>query len=237
MNGLAETRKWTVALAAVFCLGSIGYRVLTAPTVPDLAPTVAQANTSLKALPAVLAHVQTASDAATGLLQAATGTVKAAAPVVASFSGTAGKLNDAVELTSHRINDLCPLPAAVDAAIHPCGTLADTNRTLATLRGTSGQVEIALGQFNKHEGDLFTQESAAYSHMDKSVVDFDALVSDKDLKANIANAATITGNLAAISTEGKDWLHLKLYPTKKKGFLSGFEGAGDAAKHWMPPLF
>jgi hypothetical protein len=233
MSYQSEFRATAVALAAVFCLGSIGYRVLTAPEIPDLAPTVTKLNatitaasTALQGLPAVLTHVQTTSDAATGVL-------RSASPVVASFAGTAGKLNDTIDLTSHRLNDLCPLPPDV----RPCGTLADTNRTLATLRGTSGQVERSLILFNQHEGDLFTQESAAYAGMNKSVLDFDALVSDPDLKANIHNSAIITGNFAAISTEGKDWLHLRLYPTKKKGFVSGFEATGDAAKHWMPPLF
>jgi hypothetical protein len=105
------------------------------------------------------------------------------------------------------------------------------------LRGTSGQVEGALRVFNKHEGDLFAQESAAYSSMNKSVLDFDALVSDPDLRAVVHNSATITGNFAAISTDGKDWLHLKLAPTKTKGFVSGFEATGDVMKHWIPSLF
>lgn len=222
-TGLSELRKWAVAIAAVFCLSSIGYRVW---TIPDLAPTVTKLNgtitaasTALQRLPAVLSHVQTASDAATGVLHSAS-------PVVASFSGTAGKLNDTIDLTSHRLNDLC----GTDTAIHPCGTLADTNRTLATLRGTSGQIERSLIAFNGHEGDLFAQESAAYSSMNKSVMDFDALVSDPDLKA-------ITGNFAAISTDGKDWFHLKLAPTKKRGFVAGFEATGDVMKHWIPSLF
>jgi hypothetical protein len=223
VNWGTEFRATAVALAAVFCLSSIGYRVLTAPTVPDLAPTVAQANT-------VLTHVQSASDAATGLLQAATGTVKAATPAVSGLAVTEGKINAVVDLTSHRINDLCGPDA-------PCGTLADVNRTLATLRGTSGQVERSLIVFNQHEGDLFTQESAAYSAMDKSVLDFDATVSDPDLKANIHNSATITGNFAAITTDGKTWVHQQLFPTKKKGFVAGFEATGDVAKHWIPSLF
>lgn len=44
MNWQTELRAWAVALAAVFCLSAIGYRVVTAP---DLSPTVARANTAL----------------------------------------------------------------------------------------------------------------------------------------------------------------------------------------------
>lgn len=227
MIWLAELRKWAVAIAAVFCLSSIGYRALTAP---DLAPTITRLNgtitvasTALQGLLAVLSHVQTTSDAATGIL-------RSASPVVASFKGTAGKLNGTIDLTSHRINDLCGPQG-------PCGTLADVNRTLATLRGTSGQVERTLIVFNDHEGDLFTQESAAYSAMNKSVADFDSLISNPDIGAIIHNGATTTGNIAAISTDGRDWVHLKLAPTKRKGFVSGFEATGDVMKHWIPSIF
>lgn len=233
MTALAETRRWAVASAAVFCLGSIGYRVWTAPTVPDLAPTVTRLNgtitaasTALQGIPAVLRHVQTVSDSATGVLRAAT-------PVVASFKDTASGLNAAIDLTSHRLNDLC----GTDVAVHPCGTLADTNRTLATLRGTSGQVERSLIVFNQHEGDLFAQESTAYASMNKSVLDFDALVGDPDFKATVGNVETTSENFAAITTDGKGWIHQKLYPTKKKGVASAFDAAGDRVHHWEPSIF
>jgi len=179
--------------------------------------------TILDSVPGVLIHTQTAADAAANVLQAAV-------PVVASFK-------DTIDLTSHRLFDLCPLPGATDAAIHPCGTLADFNRTLATLRGTSGQVEGALREFNKHEADLFTQENAAYTHMDTAVLNLNLLVADPDLKASIHNAAAITSDVAGITTDGRFWFLQKLFPTKKRGFISGFEATGDVAKHWMPSIF
>jgi hypothetical protein len=170
--------------------------------------------------------------------------VTKAGPVLDNLASTETKLGAAVDLTSGHINDLCPLPGAVDAAIHPCGSLADFNRSLATFRGTSGQVEKSLRMFNSHESDLFAQEHDAYAAMDKSVTDFDGLVSDPDLKATIGNGKTISGNLAVTSgnfatmtTDGKDWLHLKLYPTKKQGLANGFDAAGDRVHHWMPSIF
>jgi hypothetical protein len=163
--------------------------------------------------------------------------VKKVGPVLDNLASTETKLGDAVDLTSHHVNDLCPPASAVDAAIHPCGSLADLNKTLATLRGTSGQVESALLVFNKHEADLFTQESTAYSHMDKSVLDFDALVSDPDLKATIRGGAATASNVAAITSDGRVWLHQQLFPTKKKGIADAFDAAGDRAKHWMPSIF
>jgi hypothetical protein len=162
---------------------------------------------------------------------------KAATPAVVGLRSTEGKLNATIDLTSHRINDLCPDPKAVDAAIHPCGTLADADRTLATLRGSSGQLERSMLVFNQHEGDLFTQESAAYAELQKSVSDFDAAVTNPDLATMVHSGAAITTDAAAVTHDGRTWIHQKLFPTKKKGFVSGFEATGDVAKHWMPSIF
>lgn len=164
-----------------------------------------------------------------GVTKAATGLLEAAKPVVAS-------LQTSIDLTTHRLDDLCPT-GTVDAEIHPCGTLADTNRTLATLRGTSGQVEQSMLMFNSHETNLFAQEHDAYGAMQKSVVDFDTMVSDPNIPAMFANGRSITGDAAGITHDGHIWLHQKLFPTKKKGVLSGFEATGDAVHHWLPPLF
>lgn len=220
---MSETRAWAVTIAAVFCLSAVGYRVMTAP---DINPTVERANIALdiasSALPATLSHVQATSDAATKLLDEAR-------PAVRGLTTTEKALNASIDLTSHRLNDLC-LPG-------PCGTLADTNRTLATLRGTSGEVERSLLTFNRHEGDLFTQESIAYGQFQTTMTDIDHVAGDQDILALIGNARTISGDAAAMTTDGRGWLHQKLYPTKRKGFISGFEATGDVAKHWMPPLF
>ena len=223
MNAL-DTMKILVCAAAIFCLGSIGYRVYTAPDIyPALTSVVATsdaATAALKSLPVALRHVQTTSDAATGLLYAAR-------PAVV-------KLNSAIDLTSHRLNDICP---GVTEAARPCGTLADANRTLATLRGTSGQVERSLFTFNRHEEELFVQEGAAYDQFQTSMRHFDGLVGDPNLPAIVMNARLMSDDAAGMTHDGREWFHGKLYPTKRKGFVSGFEATGDAVRHWMPPLF
>ena len=161
--------------------------------------------------------------------------LRTANSTVATLKTTTNKLSAAIDTTSRNIN--APCPGAAEAALHPCGTLADFNRTLATARGTAGQVEVSLRTFNTHDAELYGQEKDAYTAMSKSVIDFDTLVSDPELRMNIHNAAVITGNAATISTDGKNWLHAKLYPTKKKGLISGFEATGDVVHHWLPPLF
>lgn len=214
-----------VALASIaFAFIAVGYVALNIESKVEtaIADIGQYTDVATQQLGATLGYVQTATDSATKLLDAAT-------PVVAGLKTTTAKLNAAIDLTNHRLNDLC-LPG-------PCGTLADTNRTLATLRGTSGQVEKSLVVFNKHEDDLFVQENSAFVAMHKSVTDFSNLVTNPDLFAVVGNAKSITGDAAGMTHDGRDWLHGKLYPTKKKGFVSGFEATGDVAKHWMPSLF
>lgn len=99
----AEMRAWALAgagvlalFAVVFALGTIGWRVMTAPQLPDLAPT----------------------------LQA--------------------------------INRPCPGKGEKHPA--PCGTLADVNRTLASIRGTFGQIELAANHENANLTALDMQE-------------------------------------------------------------------------------
>jgi len=231
MSLSSEIRSWVVASAATLCLCAIGYRVY---TIPDLAPTVTKLNATLTAastglqdVSALVSHAQSTTDAATGVLRAAT-------PIVAGLQTTESKLNDSIDLTSHRLNDLCPQPG--DTA-HPCGTLADANRTLAGFRDTSVQVAVSVKAFHQHEGDLFTQESEAYAALHKSVTDLDTLVSNPNLTGMLSDGKTITGNAAAVTTDGKIWVHGKLYPTKRKGFISGAEAVGDFLKHYEPPLF
>jgi hypothetical protein len=235
MSGSSEVRAWALATAGVICLSAVTYRVMSAPAIPDLTLPIAKLNAGLETINTgaqqiapTLTHLQTVADAATGVLRAAQ------API-SKLSTTEGKLNDAIDLTSHRITDLCPDPKAIDAAMHPCGTLADTNRTLATLRGTAGQAERSMIVFNAHEGSLFTQEQAAYGQLNTTVSDIDdtALA----IKPLIANGVVITGNAAAITGDGRTWVHQKLYPTKKKGFISSVEATGDVFMHWVPPLF
>jgi hypothetical protein len=232
MSLSSEIRSWALAVAGVLCLSAITYRVWTLPSsaAQTIAPVAASLTSAAQTIAPVANHLQATADAATRLLDAAQ-------PVVLKLSTTEAALNDAVALTSHRLNDLCPVPNAPDAALRPCGTLADFNRTLATVRGTAGQAEESMIVFNKHEGDLFTQESAAYSKLDASVTDFDNLVTDPDLKGIIGNGNVVLANAAAVTTDGRTWVHQKLFPTKRKGFISGFEATGDVLMHWVPPIF
>ncbi|MFP5276976.1 MAG: hypothetical protein ACLGPM_07665 [Acidobacteriota bacterium] len=53
----------------------------------------------------------------------------------------------------------------------PCGTLADVNQTLATIRGTFGQVEIAANHENRQLTTLDAQERALFSNLQGTLSD------------------------------------------------------------------
>jgi hypothetical protein len=46
---------------------------------------------------------------------------------------------------------------------HPCGTLADLNKTMATIRGTVGQIEIAANHEDRNLTTLDRQESVLFA--------------------------------------------------------------------------
>lgn len=63
------------------------------------------------------------------------------------------------------------------------------------------------------------------------------LLSDSNLKRILANSGDMTDSGRSILKDGADEVHSFTHPTKKRGFIAGFEASGDVAKHWMPPIF
>lgn len=109
---------------------------------------------------------------------------------------------------------------------HPCGLLADTAKTLNTVRGTFGQIEIAANHENRNlsnldiqEAQLFSQTSGVLSGLsetevsaNKAVTDFDVLLSSPDLSGILKNANTVTYNLGQTSTDFQNKFHAVLFP-------------------------
>jgi len=71
---------------------------------------------------------------------------------------TSNTVNTAIKTTSDNLNRDC------SEGKERCGTLADLNQTLHTIRGTAGQVEFALKKFNGHEDEYYKQETALFGH-------------------------------------------------------------------------
>ena len=127
MSLSSELRAWALASAGAFALSAIGYRVWTAPPIPDLNPTV---------------------DALTR-----------------------------------------PCPVA-DKPGKPCGTIADANRTLATVRGTLGVIEIAGHHYDKQLSTLDKQEATIFQDIHGAA---------KDARGAIADVKTANGALGHVA--------------------------------------
>jgi hypothetical protein len=76
-----------------------------------------------------------------------------------------------------------------------CGTLADINRTLGTVRGTFGQVEIAAYSFNKNQSIFFNQEQALARKTEDTLSNL-----DQDLIQSSGVLNDFSGDLGQFST-------------------------------------
>ena len=122
--------------------------------------------------------------------------------------------------TFDNLNRLCELGK-------PCGTLADINRTLAAVRGTFGQVEVAAIHENKNLSALDAQEAQLFGDthralgsaneaisgivpveksardeivaLNKTTTDLDSLATDSHVRAFIANLEPLSNNAVAIT--------------------------------------
>ena len=98
----------------------------------------------------------------------------------------------------------------------PCGLLSDSAKTLNTVRGTFGQIEIAARHENKNLTTLDAQEAQLFSDTHqvlsgiaddeqaarKSIKDLDDLLISPDFLETIHNSKDISGSLAHMLQTG-----------------------------------
>lgn len=72
----------------------------------------------------------------------------------------------------------------------PCGTLADVNKTLATVRGTFGQIEVATRHENQNLATLDRQEAALFADLHST-----AMAAQGTLNASTDTLNAMTGTL------------------------------------------
>jgi ABC-type transporter Mla subunit MlaD len=134
----------------------------------------------------------------------------------------------------------------------PCGTLADVAKTLNTVRGTFGQIEVAANHEDKQLATLDAQERTMFGNVNdmvtaanSSVGHFDALITSPDVTKTLANVNVSTAAIAdsskqadAILTDGrKEADKLANPPKRKMTFWTATMAAGDYARHFMPSIF
>lgn len=175
MTWQSETRAWAVASAAAFCLSTVGFRVLTAPKIPDLNRTVAyidaatgawsqasaQQVASVAAIErdfrAELWHVDRFLAAGTNTLQAAQGAIDTAnvqlthvAPVLDAATVAMGSIPPAVKQITEDADGLRPILTNTDGAVTDVRAFINQ----PTLKTTVANVDALTGQWAAISGDF-----------------------------------------------------------------------------------
>ena len=165
-----------------------------------------------------------------------------------AFDSNLAKWGDSGAQTFAGLNAPCtPVKGTVYTVDHPvpCGTLADMNRTLATVRGTFGQIEAAANHENKNLTTLDSQELALFTDLhltaQAAARTADSLSGTATALTGTATAATATITtagttiaafqpvLAAFTQDGKD-LDSRIndpHVTNLVAHLAGMSASGD----------
>src|ERR1700733_6239835 len=148
--------------------------------------------------------------------------ISRAGPLLDTLNTSTGKLGHSIDL----LNAPC-IPA-------PCGTLADVNRTLATVRGTFGVVEAAALHEDRNLGTLDTQEATLFDDLhgtatraNLSLDTFNGLLGSPQVTIMLANGAEFT--TTAVELEKKlaaCTLHPTLPCVLKSDILFGAQVGG-----------
>ena len=150
---------------------------------------------------------------------------------------------------------------------HPCGTLADVAKTLGTLRGTAGQIEIAVNHEDKRIGILDGQEDALFADTHRTLESANATLlrftgvmdtADKTIaglqpmeaqatttiasvEQLMPNLAKTTANVTAMTDSGKNILADGAYETHKlthpKKKTGFWVGFWFVVEQLKPPIF
>lgn len=79
-------------------------------------------------------------------------------------------LDNGANATFDNLNRLCKQDGK------PCGTLADVNQTLGTIRGAVGEFEKASRTINKNQSVFFDQETEVYNHANDILTNFNSTI-------------------------------------------------------------
>jgi hypothetical protein len=196
-----EKFKAGVLLCLALCLLSIGvaiYRLsdAVAATPGKLSATLDHVNSTLTSFnaigPQAVATLRT--------LQSTTDAVGKQTTASLKVTDHAAKTLDGATTTLDNINRLCH-EASDEGVDKPCGTLADVNRTLATVRGTFGQIEIAAHHEDRNLSTLDAQEAQLYADFHATTTNLNALVASPDVARFLKSSADTSVQVAAIATD------------------------------------
>lgn len=215
MNWQSEARAWSLAVAGLFCLGAVGYRVL---TIPDLAPTVAQLTATLANLNAATGQWAAASKQQTASVSAIERDVRAQLWHV-DRSLTA--LNGTLQAAQGAIGGVKTTLSVTDAQLAHIGPLLDS------ARAATDSIPISMGKLNSTI-DASTQ----------TIKDLDARVNDPHVAGIVAHADGMSASGDKMLADAQYKTHQLLHPDKVKlGFWGATWAVIKAVHQIEPPIF
>jgi len=127
----------------------------------------------------------------------------------------------------------------------PCGTLADVAKTLNTVRGTFGQIEVAANHEDRNLTTLDAQEATLFADTHRTFMDADTLMVSPDVAAMFRNANATSASLADSMKQTDAMLadaraevdKLAHPPVKKLGFWGSVWAAAKVVHSFEPPIF
>lgn len=148
--------------------------------------------------------------------------VKKAGPVLDGLDADTVKLGNSIDL----VNAPC-VPG-------PCGTVADVGKTLNTVRGTFGQIEIAANHENRNLSTLDTQEATLFedfhgtaTRANTSLDTFNFLLANPNVALMIDNGGEFTTTAVAVEKKlAQCTLHPTLPCVLKSDILFGAQVGG-----------
>lgn len=203
MTWQSEVRAWAAASAAAFCLCAIGYRVITAPKIPDLTDTIA--------------HI----DAATGTWSNAS--AQQASSVSAIENDVRAELWHVDRVLNAGQNTLKSAQVAIDTANVQLTHVAPL---LDAARDAAASVPPAVKQIADDADGI----RPILANADGAVTDVRWFIRQPALADTIGNVSSMTASWAAISIDGRrvtdkvtaDYLKpvpWYLWPVKRSGEL------------------
>lgn len=215
MNWQSEARAWGLAAAGLFCMGSIGYRVL---TIPNLTPTVAQLNGTLSNLNSATGQWAAASKQQTASVAAIERDVRAQLwHVDRSLTALDGTLTAA----QGAIGGVRTTLSVTDAQLAHVGPLLDS------ARAATDAVPVTMGKLN-----------ATVDASTQTVKDLDARVNDPHVAGIIAHADGMSESGDKMLADAQWKTHELLHPDKVRLGFWGALWVGIKAVHQIePPIF
>jgi hypothetical protein len=148
--------------------------------------------------------------------------VGSAKPVLDNFAAVGSKLGNTVD----RINAPC--------APGPCGTIADVGKTLNTVRGTFGQIEIAANHEDRNLTTLDAQENQLYAdfhgtatRMNTGLDTFDGLLANPNLALTMKNIGDMTSTASQVEAKlARCTLHPTIACQLKSNVIFGAQVGG-----------